>query len=143
MFLFSHLGDNLFHFLVLFLCVSATASVSVNSDQVTSKCIENEQDIPTSNMLKKLNYVIPSTGKHWVGDGFNVRPVFNNKAFTKDISPFLMFDYGPPKNFPPTHKKLGVGMRRILNNTHDRVSVLSMWMEFDRCLLGWGCLCFC
>lgn len=47
--------------------------------------------------------------KHWVGDGFNVYPVFANKAFTNDLSPFLMFDYGAPKHFPPTKKRLGVG----------------------------------
>ena len=29
----------------------------------------------------------------WVGDGFNVFPVFANLAFTNDISPFLMVSY--------------------------------------------------
>ena len=46
---------------------------------------------------------------HWVGDGFHVYPVFENKAFTAAISPFLMFDYGAPRVFPPTKKQLGVG----------------------------------
>ena len=27
---------------------------------------------------------------HWVGDGFAVHPVFANKAFTEELSPFLM-----------------------------------------------------
>ena len=44
-----------------------------------------------------------------VGDGFHVYPVFANKAFTQEMSPFLMFDYAAPKNFPPTKKRLGVG----------------------------------
>jgi redox-sensitive bicupin YhaK (pirin superfamily) len=35
--------------------------------------------------------------------------VFANKAFTEDLSPFLMFDYAQPKHFPPTTKRLGVG----------------------------------
>jgi hypothetical protein len=41
-----------------------------------------------------------------------VYPAFDRKAFTKEISPFLMFDYGEPKEFPPrgpNQKPLGVG----------------------------------
>jgi len=44
-----------------------------------------------------------------VGDGFHVYPVFANKAFTQEMSPFLMFDYAAPEKFPPTKKRLGVG----------------------------------
>jgi hypothetical protein len=37
--------------------------------------------------------------------------VFSNKAFTKEVSPFLMFDYGAPKKFPAARssKRRGVG----------------------------------
>jgi len=35
-----------------------------------------------------------------VGDGFEVFPVFADKAFTEELSPFLMFDYAAPKQFP-------------------------------------------
>lgn len=55
---------------------------------------------------------MPQSRKHWVGDGFNVHPVFNHLAFTEQLSPFLMLDYGAPKNFPPNPNKnhrLGVG----------------------------------
>jgi len=39
-----------------------------------------------------------------------VFPVFEDKAFTKSVSPFLMFDYAAPKEFPPnTGKPKGVG----------------------------------
>merc|ERR1712007_373088 len=45
-------------------------------------------------------------------DGFHVFPVFANKAFTSELSPFLMFDYAAPKEFPPSkdarHRR-GVG----------------------------------
>eukprot|EP00633_Aureoumbra_lagunensis_P002054 CAMPEP_0197291388 /NCGR_PEP_ID=MMETSP0890-20130614/14248_1 /TAXON_ID=44058 ORGANISM="Aureoumbra lagunensis, Strain CCMP1510" /NCGR_SAMPLE_ID=MMETSP0890 /ASSEMBLY_ACC=CAM_ASM_000533 /LENGTH=284 /DNA_ID=CAMNT_0042764289 /DNA_START=99 /DNA_END=953 /DNA_ORIENTATION=+ len=58
---------------------------------------------------KKVVEVFPKPRPHWVGDGFHVFPVFGEKAFTEKISPFLMFDYAPPKEFPPTSKKLGVG----------------------------------
>jgi len=48
---------------------------------------------------------------HWVGDGFHVYPVFADKAFTSELSPFLMFDYAAPKDFPPnpTVSRRGVG----------------------------------
>lgn len=60
--------------------------------------------------MKKVNKIIRETSAHWVGDGFNVTPVFNDMAFTPSLSPFLMFDYGFPKHYAPTSKKLGVGM---------------------------------
>lgn len=43
---------------------------------------------------------MPRPPKHWVGDGFHVFPVFADLAFSEDISPMLMFDFAPPKNFP-------------------------------------------
>merc|ERR1711998_781015 len=58
---------------------------------------------------KAITTILPNPGKHWVGDGFNVYPVFGHLAFTNDISPFLMFDYGAPKEFGPTSKQRGVG----------------------------------
>lgn len=51
--------------------------------------------------LRSVKQILPATPRHWVGDGFHVHPVFANKAFTKELSPFLMFDYGPPKKFDP------------------------------------------
>ena len=60
--------------------------------------------------LKKVREVCRKPSAHWVGDGFNVWPVFANKAFTKAISPFLMFDYAAPKEFPAALSKRGVGM---------------------------------
>lgn len=61
-------------------------------------------------MRKSVSKVFPPARKHWVGDGFEVNPVFSDLAFSKHLSPFLMFDYGSPKKFKPTHQKLGVGM---------------------------------
>ncbi|KAL7517791.1 hypothetical protein ACHAWX_002681 [Stephanocyclus meneghinianus] len=52
-------------------------------------------------LLRSIKQVLPATPKHWVGDGFHVHPVFASKAFTEELSPFLMFDYGPPTHFPP------------------------------------------
>lgn len=60
--------------------------------------------------MKQIKSILPSpTQGHWVGDGFPVRPIFDRFAFTQDISPFLMFDYGGPLQFTPTMQKRGVG----------------------------------
>ncbi|MGZ3159703.1 MAG: pirin family protein [Burkholderiaceae bacterium] len=60
--------------------------------------------------MKQINAILPApTQGHWVGDGFPVRPIFGRLAFTQDISPFLMFDYGGPLEFTPTTGKRGVG----------------------------------
>ena len=63
--------------------------------------------------LRTVQKVLPRPSSHWVGDGFRVYPVFDHLAFTNDVSPFLMFDYGEPRHFPPRPgtnvKPLGVG----------------------------------
>jgi len=59
--------------------------------------------------MKQVKRLIAPTRPHWVGDGFQVYPIFNNLAFTNELSPFLMLDYGAPKYFKPTSRKLGVG----------------------------------
>lgn len=60
--------------------------------------------------MKQIKTVLPAASRsHWVGDGFNVRPIFANLAFTQAISPFLMFDYAAPREFAATNEKRGVG----------------------------------
>jgi len=60
--------------------------------------------------MKKIKTILPAAARsHWVGDGFNVRPIFANLAFTQAISPFLMFDYAAPREFAATEEKRGVG----------------------------------
>jgi hypothetical protein len=60
--------------------------------------------------MKKIKTILPAAARsHWVGDGFNVRPIFANLAFTQAISPFLMFDYASPREFAATNEKRGVG----------------------------------
>jgi hypothetical protein len=66
--------------------------------------------LSTATSFKTIKQILPAPSKHWVGDGFNVYPVFANKAFTQELSPFLMFDYGAPKEFAPNKgRKRGVG----------------------------------
>ena len=62
--------------------------------------------------LRSVKQILPAMPKHWVGDGFSVHPVFANKAFTEELSPFLMFDYATPQYFepiPPGRQPRGVG----------------------------------
>ena len=81
-------------------------------------------------VMKQIKTILPTPRNHWVGDGkhimfslvhskiiffrllqgFYVKPVFNELAFTNEISPFLMFDYAAPKMFEPTRSRLGVGV---------------------------------
>ncbi len=58
---------------------------------------------------KQLARVIDTPQPHWVGDGFLVRPLFADLAFTNAVSPFLMLDYAAPVEFKPSAKPPGVG----------------------------------
>eukprot|EP00240_Pyramimonas_obovata_P005638 CAMPEP_0118945824 /NCGR_PEP_ID=MMETSP1169-20130426/43041_1 /TAXON_ID=36882 /ORGANISM="Pyramimonas obovata, Strain CCMP722" /LENGTH=326 /DNA_ID=CAMNT_0006891629 /DNA_START=266 /DNA_END=1247 /DNA_ORIENTATION=- len=59
--------------------------------------------------MKSVRRIMPTPPQHWVGDGFHVYPVFHDLAFTKELSPWLMFDYAAPKKFSPTSSRRGVG----------------------------------
>ena len=59
--------------------------------------------------IKKLQRIQRSTERHWVGDGFPVRTLLGYTNLGPAISPFLLFDYAGPMEFPPTEKRLGVG----------------------------------
>ncbi len=52
-----------------------------------------------------------STTFHWVGNGFHVSTYFPSaKLPAERVSPFVLMDYGPPKEFEPlAHGKRGVG----------------------------------
>lgn len=87
-------------------CLLGTGSKETLSDvsAVSAKAGRNGEDMP-----KAIKDVMPAPRPHWVGDGFHVYPVFDQLAFTKQVSPFLMFDYAAPKRFEPTSRRLGVG----------------------------------
>jgi len=59
--------------------------------------------------FKRVGKIMPAPPKHWVGNGFNVYPVFSHLAFSEALSPWLMFDYAAPKHFEATKQRLGVG----------------------------------
>src|ERR1700733_13316550 len=52
-----------------------------------------------------------STTFHWVGNGFYVSTYFPSQALpAEQTSPFVLMDYGPPKEFTPLARgKRGVG----------------------------------
>jgi len=59
--------------------------------------------------MKKVVTIQSNPHQHWVGDGFHVRSIFSYNDLSKEMSPFLLMDYGGHTEFPPTKKRLGVG----------------------------------
>ncbi len=92
-----------FHLLIAFFIISSAHSLSKPITQTKSTMA------PIQKTIKEICRRPPA---HWVGDGFKVFPVFADKAFTAELSPFLMFDYAAPKAFEPnaSDKRRGVGM---------------------------------
>ena len=61
-------------------------------------------------MKKEILDIRKPTEQHWVGDGFHVHTMFHPQAsLYKYISPFIMMDYAPLKQFSATDLKRGVG----------------------------------
>jgi redox-sensitive bicupin YhaK (pirin superfamily) len=59
--------------------------------------------------VKKIAHVLKSAAPHWVGNGFHVNTLFMYEQAADALSPFLMLDYGAPKQFAPSTKPRGVG----------------------------------
>lgn len=60
---------------------------------------------------KTIDSIHHGHAPHMVGDGLPVRNFFSyGDLGRRELSPFLMLDYGSPSEFPPTDKVLGVGM---------------------------------
>lgn len=65
--------------------------------------------------MSLVKYMINSSPKHWVGNGFHVYGVLRstNQVSYRDTSPFILCDYAPAKYFDPQgpmdHRR-GVGM---------------------------------
>lgn len=58
---------------------------------------------------RRISTLLHAPDRHWVGDGFLVRPLFAEAAFTSLISPFLMLDWAAERSFPPASAPRGVG----------------------------------
>ena len=63
----------------------------------------------TDTTAKTVDAILAAPAPHWVGDGFLVRPIFAEAAFTPRVSPFLMFDWAAPRPFPADGHRRGVG----------------------------------
>jgi redox-sensitive bicupin YhaK (pirin superfamily) len=61
--------------------------------------------------LRSVEGIHKSTTFHWVGDGFFVSTYFPSHALPAErVSPFVLMDYGPAKEFAPSAtEKRGVG----------------------------------
>lgn len=59
--------------------------------------------------MKKISHVFKSAAPHWVGNGFHVNNLFIYEQAAEALSPFLMLDYGAPKQFSPSTQPRGVG----------------------------------
>ena len=61
--------------------------------------------------LRSVEGIHRSTTFHWVGNGFHVSTYFPSAGLPPErVSPFVLMDYGPPKEFAPLARgKRGVG----------------------------------
>ena len=78
----------------------------------------------TGNIFKTIRSVLPKVESHWVGDGFLVKPVFANAAFTKEISPFLMFDYAAPRKLEADQKCKRKGVGQHPHRGMNKISII-------------------
>eukprot|EP00978_Attheya_sp_CCMP212_P022227 scaffold66031_cov63-Attheya_sp.AAC.4 len=85
--------------------VNDSCDASSSSTSIPTITTNNKMDAS----LKAVRRILPAQRPHWVGNSFYVYPVFADLAFRNELSPFLMFDYAAPKQFPPNEKKRGVG----------------------------------
>lgn len=61
--------------------------------------------------LRSVDAIYRPPGLHWVGDGFRVHGYFSAiPDAARRLSPFLLLDYHPSYNYPPTEKARGVGV---------------------------------
>lgn len=60
--------------------------------------------------MRNVQKIYHNNQSHWVGDGFQVTPLFSHMGEARQTSPFLMLDYAAPREFSPSfgHNR-GVG----------------------------------
>jgi redox-sensitive bicupin YhaK (pirin superfamily) len=72
---------------------------------------EPSAETEVTNEVRSVEGIHRSTTFHWVGDGFQVATYFPSENLESErVSPFVLMDFGPPKEFPPLARgKRGVG----------------------------------
>jgi hypothetical protein len=94
------------HALVRLDAMNSTASV--NSTASLDRPLAEASDLGRTRTVEGVHR---STGFHWVGNGFHVSTYFpSTKLPSERVSPFVLMDYGPSKDFAPLARgKRGVG----------------------------------
>lgn len=60
--------------------------------------------------MRHVQKIYHNHQSHWVGDGFEVTPLFSHMGEARQTSPFLMLDYAVPREFAPNfgvHRGVG------------------------------------
>ncbi|MBK6514710.1 MAG: pirin family protein [Polyangiaceae bacterium] len=74
-----------------------------------SGTLHQAADRPSS--LREVEGIYKAPPLHWVGDGFRVAGYFSRiPNAVKRLSPFLMLDYHPAYDYPPSKRPRGVGV---------------------------------
>lgn len=92
--------------------VSAPRATTMLKRMITShEAVKATPDRSASRSLRTVAGIHRSTGFHWVGNGFQVSTYFPSARLPAErVSPFVLMDYGPPKDFAPLATgKRGVG----------------------------------
>ena len=74
-----------------------------------ARCPKHSAHRSIENIMKKIARILKSAAPHWVGNGFHVNNLFIYEQAAEALSPFLMLDYGAPKQFAPSTQPRGVG----------------------------------
>jgi redox-sensitive bicupin YhaK (pirin superfamily) len=85
--------------------------VSFRAMSTTAPTDLRPQLSPSTGAVRSVESVHRSTTFHWVGNGFFVSTYFPSDEIPAErVSPFVLMDYGPPKEFAPLARgKRGVG----------------------------------
>jgi redox-sensitive bicupin YhaK (pirin superfamily) len=80
-------------------------------DMNSTTSVERSPATDATARVRTVEGIHRSTGFHWVGNGFHVSTYFPSaKLPAERVSPFVLMDYGPAKEFSPLARgKRGVG----------------------------------
>lgn len=69
------------------------------------------EESKSASQEREIARIYSAPALHWVGDGFRVMGYFSSdRELVRKLSPFLLIDYHPPYDYPPTdNKRRGVG----------------------------------
>src|SRR5262245_13651938 len=81
------------------------------NESVTTLPVEASVVPAASLKAREIEGIYAAPNLHWVGDGFRVAGYFNViPDAARKLDPFLLLDYHPPYDYPPTLARRGVGV---------------------------------